>query len=198
MNILIIVAHPDKKSFNHAIANTVAETLHNNGHETVYIDLHECKFNAVLPNHEIYSDAQVSVEIEKYCEQLVEAEGIIVVHPNWWGQPPAILKGWVDRIFRPGVAYKFTGGDMGEGIPVGLLNAETAIVFNTSNTATEREISVFCDPLETLWKNCIFNLCGVDKFYRKMFNIVIASTVEERTEWLKEVKETIDKYYPAT
>jgi len=44
------------------------------------------------------------------------------------------LKGWIDRIFRPGVAYEFNEGDKGEGIPVGLLKAKKAIVFNTSNT----------------------------------------------------------------
>jgi len=54
-----------------------------------------------------------------------------VVHPNWWGQPPAILKGWIDRILRPGVAYQFLEGDAGEGVPVGLLKAETALIFNT-------------------------------------------------------------------
>jgi len=46
-----------------------------------------------------------------------EASGIVIVHPNWWGQPPAILKGWVDRVLRPGVAYEFTEGDQGKVSP---------------------------------------------------------------------------------
>ena len=102
--------------------------------------------------------------------------------------------GWVDRVIRPGIAYAFIENDKGEGIPIGLLKAKSAIVFNTSNTETEREHNVFGDPLETIWKNCIFDLCGVRNFYRRMFNIIVVSTAEQRQEWLTEVKETVRKY----
>jgi hypothetical protein len=44
--------------------------------------------------------------IEQHCVELSESDGIVVIHPNWWGQPPAIPKGWRDRVFRPGVAYR--------------------------------------------------------------------------------------------
>lgn len=109
---------------------------------------------------------------------------------------PAILKGWIDRVIRPGVAYEFLEGDNGEGIPNGLLKAKSALIFNTSNTETQRELKVFEDPLETLWKNCIFNLCGVSDFYRRMFNIIVTSSEEQRKEWLYEVKKTVEKYFP--
>jgi len=45
------------------------------------------------------------------------ADGIVFVHPDWWGMPPAILKGWIDRVLRSGVTYQFLEGDDGEGIP---------------------------------------------------------------------------------
>jgi len=109
-------------------------------------------------------------------------------HPNWWGQPPAILKGWIDRVLRPGIAYEFLEDDQGEGIPNGLLKAKYAIVFNTSNTETGREIKVFGDPLETLWKNCIFGLCGVNNFYRITYNIIVVSSEKQREEWLEDVQ----------
>ncbi len=67
--------------------------------------------------------------------------------------PPAILKGWVDRVIRPGVAYEFLEGDGGEGVPCGLLRARAVLVFNTGNTYLEREMKIFGDPLETIWKN---------------------------------------------
>ena len=89
------------------------------------------------------------------------ADGLVIVHPNWWGQPPAMMKGWIDRVIRPGVAYKFEEGDGGEGVPVGLLRAQTAIIFNTSNTPPARELEVFGDPLDNLWKRCILDFCGV-------------------------------------
>ena len=126
------------------------------------------------------------------------ADGIIIVHPNWWGQPPAILKGWVDRIIRPGVAYEFLEDDQGEGVPNGLLKAGSAILFNTSNTEIKREMAVFGDPLETLWKNCIFGLCGVDKFYRKMFTMVVVSSEAQRTSWLEEVRQTVSDCFPSS
>ena len=113
------------------------------------------------------------------------------MHPNWWGQPPAILKGWLDRVVRPGVAYRFEAGDGGEGVPVGLLKAKAAIVFNTSNTMPEREMEVFGDPLELLWKKCVFEFCGVKDVRRKTFSVVISSTTEQRVKWLEQAKQIV-------
>ena len=122
-------------------------------------------------------------------------DGIVIIHPNWWGMPPAILTGWVDRIMRPGIAYEFLENDSGEGVPNGLLHAQKAIIFNTSNTETERELEAFLDPLETIWKNCIFELCGVHDFHRKMFNIIVTSTKKQREHWLEEVKESVSSIF---
>jgi putative NADPH-quinone reductase len=137
----------------------------------------------------------VSEKVEEHCQEICEADGIIIVHPNWWGQPPAILKGWVDRVFRPGVVYNFLDGDNGEGIPIGLLKAKVGIVFNTSNTLEERENDIFGDPLELIWKKCIFELCGVEIFYREMFRVVVTSTQEQREIWLQKVKDTISSFF---
>jgi NAD(P)H dehydrogenase (quinone) len=134
--------------------------------------------------------------IETHCRDLSSSDGIIIIHPNWWGQPPAILKGWVDRVVRPGVAYKFLEGDTGEGIPVGLLKAKTAVVFNTANTPSEREQEAFGDPLQLLWKNCIFDLCGIPNFYRKMFTVIVTSTPGQRRLWLSEVQDIINRHFP--
>ena len=196
MRISVILAHPDKKSFNHAIAAAAAEALKRNGHEVYFHDLYGERFDPILPAEEILEDTPLPAEIEKHCSEISEADGIIVIHPNWWGQPPAILKGWIDRVIRPGVAYTFLEGDQGEGVPNGLLKAQAALVFNTSNTETEREKNIFGDPLETIWRNCIFDLCGVHTFYRKMFNIIAVSSEEQREEWLKEVRQTVSEYFP--
>jgi putative NADPH-quinone reductase len=196
MKISVILAHPNKKSLNHAIAESAVDALNQNGHEPYFHDLYEEKFNPILPGNEIPKDFPLPPEIERHCSEISAADGIIIIHPNWWGQPPAILKGWIDRVIRPGIAYEFLENDQGEGVPFGLLKAKSAIVFNTSNTETKREKNVFGDPLETIWKNCIFDLCGVKNFYRRMFNVVVVSSEQQRGEWLKEVKETVDTYYP--
>ncbi|MDD5287479.1 MAG: NAD(P)H-dependent oxidoreductase, partial [Desulfuromonadaceae bacterium] len=113
------------------------------------------------------------------------------------GMPPAILKGWIDRVIRPGVAYRFLEGDSGEGVPAGLLRARTAVVFNTSNTPSERERNVFGDPLDVLWKTCVFDLCGVKAFHRRMFGVMVTSTPEQRAGWLDEVRDTVNRLFPA-
>jgi putative NADPH-quinone reductase len=196
MKILVILAHPDGSSFNHAIAKAAIQVLHNSGHEVISHDLYREHFDAILPKGETLKKAKVSHDIKEYCRELADADGIIIVHPNWWGQPPAILKGYIDRVFRPGVAYEFAEGDSGEGIPVGLLKARAALVFNTSNTRLEREMEVFGDPLQSLWKQCIFDLCGVNTFHRRMFSVVVTSVALQRKAWLEEVQEIVGSYFP--
>lgn len=196
MKISVILAHPDKKSFNHAIATVVVETLNENNYEVYFHDLYKEKFDPILPFEEFPKRAALPADIEKHCKEIAQANGIIIIHPNWWGQPPAVLKGWVDRVIRPGVAYEFREGDKGEGVPIGLLKAKSAIVFNTANTETKREKKVFGDPLQTLWENCIFGLCGIPDFYRRTFSVIVTSSERQRKDWLNEVRQTIDKYYP--
>lgn len=198
MNISLIIAHPDRKSFNAAIARCCHETLVANGHTVYFHDLYAEKFDAILPVNEILRTAELPPVLKKHCDEIASADGIIVVHPNWWGQPPAILKGWIDRVLRPGIAYEFIEGDAGEGVPCGLLKAKAALVFNTSNTESGREMQVFKDPLETIWKNCIFGLCGVPDVFRRMFNIVVTSSEAQRQQWLAEVSEIVDTYFPAS
>jgi NAD(P)H dehydrogenase (quinone) len=196
LNILVIVGHPDPHSFNHAIAMTACETLKRNGHSVIFHDLYTEGFDPVLPKEEIPDDGLVPDDISRHCAELQSADGIVIVHPNWWGQPPALLKGWIDRVIRPGVAYRFIDGDSGEGVPIGLLRAQAAIVFNTSNTPGEREQAVFGDPLESIWRHCIFSLCGVKTFFRRTFNVIITSSPAQRQQWLSEVQKTIAEFFP--
>ena len=196
MNISVILAHPDKNSFNHALANQVIKSLEAQKHTIWFHDLYKENFDCILPAEEIPKDGVVPETVLHHCQEIQDADGIIIIHPNWWGMPPAILKGWVDRVIRPGVAYEFLETDSGEGIPNGLLKAQSAIVLNTSNTETQREQSLFKDPLQTIWKNCIFDLCGVDDFHRRMFNIIVTSTDEERKQWLQETESLVAKTFP--
>jgi putative NADPH-quinone reductase len=195
VNVSVILAHPSKGSFNYAIAGTVVTTLKDNGHQVRYHDLYEEQFDPILPASEIPKNADLQPLIKNHCDEIATAEGIVIIHPNWWGQPPAILKGWIDRVIRPGVAYEFLDGDSGEGVPCGLLKAKTALVFNTSNTPAEREQQIFGDPLETIWKTCIFGLCGVTNVYRKTFSVVVTSTEMRREAWLQEARELVGRLF---
>jgi NAD(P)H dehydrogenase (quinone) len=194
MQISIILAHPDQASFNHAIAHTAAETVRRAGTAVCFHDLYAEKFDPLMPAREFSRSARLDPALQAHCDELRIADGIIIVHPNWWGQPPAMLKGWIDRVIRPGMAYEFVAGDSGEGVPRGLLQAKWALVFTTSNTPAEREKEIFHDPLEAIWKDCVFGLCCIKKVERKNFSVMVTSTQVEREGWLKEAAETTARY----
>jgi len=196
MQISVILAHPRAGSFNHAIAEMVACTLRESGHRVIVHDLYREEFDPILPHPEIARGASLPQKIAEHCREIASADGIVIIHPDWWGMPPAILKGWIDRVLRPGVAYRFAETDSGEGVPEGLLNAKAALVFNTSNTPHERELQAFGDPLERLWKDCIFAFCGVQVFHRRMFGIIVTSTDAQRRAWLREVQELVLVNFP--
>ena len=196
MKISLILAHPNPGSFNHAIAAQAVRTLRELGHEVAWHDLHAEGFDPVITLEETARDASLPSLVATHCREIAWADGIVIVHPNWWGQPPAILKGWIDRVLRSGVAYRFDEGDEGEGVPVGLLRARVALVFNTANTPEQREQTVFLDPLETIWKNCVFGLCGVREFHRRTFSVVVTSTQQEREAWLAEAKQLVSHCFP--
>jgi putative NADPH-quinone reductase len=150
-------------------------------------DLYAEGFDPVQPTGELQNTASADLLEELHCAELAAADLVLVFHPNWWGQPPAILKGWIDRVFRLGTAYGYPPGVPPEGEPVGLLKAREALVFNTSNTPAEREQAVFGDPLDTLWKRCVCGLCGVQRVTRRVVGPVSGSTEAQRAAWLDQV-----------
>ncbi len=121
MIVSLVLAPPSPGSFNHAIAKAARDALQQKGHRLAFHDLHTEGFDPVLPTEEIPRGAALVTAIERHCEEIASGDGIVIVHLNWWGMPPAILKGWADRVLRPGVAYEFLDGDSGEGVPHGLL-----------------------------------------------------------------------------
>jgi len=70
------------------------------------------------------------------------------------------------------------------------------LILNTSNTPAERELTVYGDPLENLWKNNMFISCGVKSFYRSNFGVIVTSTLKQRQEWLEETREITNNYFP--
>jgi putative NADPH-quinone reductase len=194
----VILAHPRPGSFNHALAQAACAALGRLGDEVRFHDLYAEGFEPLLETPELPRDASLPPLVARHCREIAEARGIIIVHPNWWGMPPAILTGWVDRVLRPGVAYEFLEGDGGEGVPRGLLEAEAALVLNTSNTARQREERVFGDPLERIWKDCVFGLCGVARVTRRMFETVVASDLPARLAWLAETEALVRETFTAS
>jgi len=177
MKISVILGHPAPGSFNHAICATAIAALEAAGHECRFRDLYAEGFDPVMTAAE-------------------EADGIIVVHPNWWSAPPAILRGWCDRVLRAGRAYNFVPDGQGGAKPVGLLKARVGLVFTTANTPHDREVQLFGDPLHTHWLKVVFGLCGVPVTGKWDFSPIITSTADTRREWLREVELAVARYFP--
>lgn len=191
MKIFVLIGHQNRGSFCHAIAAAAVEELKAAGHTIIYHDLYAEKFDPVLPHEEIPKSGELDPVVKQHCDEITASDGYVVVHPNWWAMPPAILKGWLDRVLRQGVAYEFTA----QGVN-GLLKGRKAVVLTTSNTPREDELKLFGDPLENLWKTCVFKFCGVEDFHRRNFESIIMSTPEQRAEWLAEVRKIVRERFP--
>ncbi len=191
--VLVVVARPNAAaSFNGAIAQTACDALAAQGYEPILRDLYAENFDPVMPLDEtIRSAAEAPAEIRAEMDAVKEAVGLVFVHPNWWGTPPAIMKGWLDRVFRNGFAYGFTEKGPWQG-----LGDKIAQVFSTSNTPREVELNVYGDPLENFWKTIVFGLCGAKSFERRNFEPIIVSDDATRKEWLAEVDATIRRRFP--
>jgi NAD(P)H dehydrogenase (quinone) len=189
MKVSVILAHPAPGSFNHAIAETVVRSLKQAAHTVCFHDLYQERFDPLMPAAEFSPTAVLPPEIQAHCDEILAADGIVIVHPNWWSQPPAILKGWVDRVLRSGQAYKFIVNANGEGKPVGLLKAHWALVINTANTPQDKEVAFLGDPQAVFWQKVVFGLCGVRDVHRLVFSPVITSTADQRKQWLELVAE---------
>ena len=191
-SVLVILAHPDgKNSFNAAIARAVVGALDAKGYEPVLRDLYAEGFDPVMTFEEAtrpVSEAPAAMLAE--MEQVKNCSGMVFVHPNWWGGPPAILRGWIDRVIRNGFAYGFTEQGAWQG-----LSDKIVQVFSTSNTPRDYELEVYGDPLENFWKTIVFSVVGAKSFERRNFEQIILSDEPMRKNWLAEVDATIRRRF---
>jgi putative NADPH-quinone reductase len=108
VRILVIYCHPNEKSFAGALHQTVLNVLRDCGHEVTDLDLYADGFRPVMSREERreYEDpAQYRETVKNYAPQLAEAEAIVAVYPTWWYGLPAMLKGYFDRVWAPGIAF---------------------------------------------------------------------------------------------
>lgn len=192
MKVTLILGHQKPGSFNHAIADTIRQTLLELGHEVRFHDLYQDGFDPVLKAGEDKLDqADLPADIQAYIEEVKESQGLIFVHPNWWGGPPAMLRGWIDRVFRQNSIYNFTPNG-----PVSYISDKVIQIFSTSNTPRDIEVNFYKDPIEHFWKVVVFGLLGSKSIERRNFEPIILSTPEQRAEWLIETAETVKRRYP--
>jgi NAD(P)H dehydrogenase (quinone) len=112
MKVLLIRAHPLQDSYNAALADAAQRGLERGGHQVTRIDLYADEFNPVMSAQErrAYHDAAViPPDIARYVELLRSHDALLFSYPTWCFGMPAILKGWFDRVFRPGVSMHIDG-----------------------------------------------------------------------------------------
>ncbi|MEM5472814.1 NAD(P)H-dependent oxidoreductase [Hoeflea sp. AS60] len=113
MHILVVHAHPVASSFNANLFRMAVDRLRKNDHQVDVIDLYKDGFNPVMSEDERsnYHDPEINRKpVEDYVERLLKAEALVLVYPVWNYGFPAILKGWFDRVFLPGVSFGLVNG----------------------------------------------------------------------------------------
>ena len=186
MNILLVYAHPNPRSFNRAILETADAALRERGHATRIHDLYQMQFRATLDGEDLLRNWRGDLPVETRREQdaIRWARGLVFVYPIWWFGPPAILKGWIDRVFTRKFAFDFGPDGM-----KGLLAHERALILNTlgGDEATyqrEHWHELLARPIT----EGVLGACGVRNIVYRAFYQVTTIGHAERQAMLDEVR----------
>lgn len=152
---LIITAHPDPSSLNARIAARLSESLKKNNREVLHHSLYQEQLNPLLSLEEIQRGLSWDLQVNSLQQNLKDCTRLILVYPDWWGQPPALLKGWMDRILAPEVAYRWSGGEWEEKQWTPLLSGKEAHIIVTADQELDR------DFLTQLWDHKSLGKCGM-------------------------------------
>lgn len=181
-NILFILGHPSKKSFNKALLDAYQKGAESVGAncKTIYIgDLH---FDVNL------ADGYKSGKADQLEEDLVAAQKlfqwanhVVMAFPNWWGAMPAIAKGFIDRIFLPGFAFK---NHSGKNFPEQLLKGKSMRVLVTMDTPKFWFYLVHRASLYRILKKVVFGYVGFDPIRFSTFGFMRKSTDAQRAKWI--------------
>lgn len=187
MKYLIVYSHPNPKSFNHAIKETVREELEKKGHEVRVRDLYGIGFDPVLKGRdfEALSKGEVLGDVRAEQDHLRWAQTAIFIFPVWWTGLPAMMKGYIDRVFSHGFAYAIENGGIKK-----LLIGKKAMIINTTGSPREMyEASGMYKSLIQTSDDGIFGFCGVEMVGHKFFPGVPFVSDADRKAMLEEVKE---------
>jgi NAD(P)H dehydrogenase (quinone) len=182
MKCLIIYGHPNPKSFNHAILETLVQALQGLGHETRVRDLYAMKFDPVLKakDFSLMAKQKVSRDVQKEQFHVRWAEVIVFIFPVWWNSLPAITRGYVDRVLSVGFAYSEDAK--------GLLPGKKVLVIATMNAPqVVCEKAGVLNAMDITIGQSLAGFCGMILIKQKYFNSVASVTDAERGKMLDEV-----------
>ena len=185
MKVLIVYAHPNSSSFNRAILEVVENGLKAAGHEIKLKDLYAEGFNPLLGREDLAAENQrdLPADIQREQQTLLWAEGLVFIYPLWWFDRPAILKGWFDRVFTHGFAFRYADEGM-----EGLLNhGKALVVVTTGGSIEEFERIGAREHLVRPTTDGTLALCGVRDIVDKVLYSVPVVSDAARQKMLDEV-----------
>ena len=188
VNAIVVVCHPNERSFCHAIAGEAARTLEAAGCEVMTHDLYVEAPDPVLSGAEIARRTPIDPQIQRYAAEIHDAATLVIVHPDWWGGPPALLKGWVDRVFRPGVAYDWDGAEFEEKSHSPLLAHVGLHVFVTSDRDDDEPI----ETVSNVWKE-VSRYSGMLLRTLRVFSRMRERGIRTRRAYLSEIEQLLVK-----
>lgn len=183
-NILIINGHPNKESFCSEIAVTYYKAALDRGAECKLMNLHELEFNPIL-QYGYQKRTELEPDLISAQKYIINADHMVFIYPNWWSTPPALLKGFIERVFLPGFAFKaYENSIMSDK----LLKGKTASMITTMDSPKWYYSLFTGKPGYKAMNNGLFKFCGIKPKKITTFNPVKTSTEQTRYKWLKRVE----------
>lgn len=185
MKNLIVYAHPNPASLNHFLKQTIVESLQESGQEVIVRDLNELSYNPVLSLDDMNGQrmGQVADDVKKEQDFITWADRIIFVYPIWWTGMPAVMKGYIDRVFSYGFAYRYD-----QGIQKGLLAGKKTIIINSHGKSNVEYAESGLDKALALTSDTgIFNYCGFEIQQHFYFDQADRASSENISKWESQI-----------
>lgn len=182
--ILIINGHPNKESFNFGIAAAYKKGALSSGAEVKEIVISELKFN---PNLQFGYQKRTDLEpdLTESLDKILWADHLVWIHPVWWGGLPAVTKGFIDRVFLPGMVFQYRENSVWWDK---LLTGKTAHIITTLDQPGWYYKFSFGQPSVNQLKKSTLEFCGVKPVKVTFVGPVKKSTEAFRKEWLNKIE----------
>jgi putative NADPH-quinone reductase len=186
MHTLVILAHPYTKSYCYALFERVAWTLEQAGHTVDRLHLDSEAFDPVMRGEDLagYAKGQsADPAVTVYQARLDAAQQLVFIFPIWWEVMPALLKGFLDKVFTKGWAYE----PARLGVKGYLNHIQRAVIVTTMNTPKWAYRLLYGDAVQRALVRGTLRKCGVRKVEWVALSPVSHVTDAKREAWLKEV-----------
>lgn len=195
MRALVVYAHPCPESFNASVRDAAIKSLEGAGHEVRLLDLYAIKFNPVMgmdERRDYHERDKNEAPVAEHIDHVKWAEMLIFIYPTWWFGLPAILKGWLDRVFIPHVTFSLPDG---QGPLEGKLTNISKIAIITTCGASFLATKFIGEPGRRTIERGLRHLCmpKCKTLYLAHYKMD-TSTDESRRRFLTKVERSLSKY----